>query len=279
MSLSPHMQALYKRPVILWVEDGITSDYLLGCWQNDPDISLFIAGGSGNIRSVVNASRLDGHTHVFGFTDRDMGNANVAGWFNAGGNPVFVPTVHEVENYLLQAVSLAGCASNTTGRTEAEIETRLQTRAGNLVWYMACRKVLAELRLEVLDNFPSPAFVATQHDAEQHILNSLWYANLAARAAAVTAPGAVTTRLTTAHAGMAAALASGDWRRDYPGKDLLHDLRDWLYVPPVATVLSGQQKDRDLAKAVAAYQVANGLVPQEVRDLRAALRHRVGLPP
>src|SRR5262249_15709738 len=158
--------ALYGRPVILWVEDALTSDYFAACWQNDHHIDILIAGGSHGIRSVVNASRQDGHTHVFEFVDRDMVSDNMACWFNGAWNPVFVPAVHEVENYLLDAVPLAGWALNTAGRSDAAIEARLQARAGQLVWHMACRRVLAALDAEITRDFPKHAFVATLDEAE-----------------------------------------------------------------------------------------------------------------
>jgi hypothetical protein len=71
------MAALYNRPIILWVEDPVTRTYFAECWS-DPDIGILIAGSNESIRAVVRGSQQDGHTHVFGFTDRDFRDLRAA---------------------------------------------------------------------------------------------------------------------------------------------------------------------------------------------------------
>ena len=58
----------------------------------------------------------------------------------------FILSVHEIENYLLDAAALAASRFNNLGKTIAEIETMMTTAAGRLGWWAACRDVVAELR-------------------------------------------------------------------------------------------------------------------------------------
>src|SRR5260370_25120673 len=111
MSPSPDLAALYNRPIILWVEDLVTSTYLGECW-NDPDIAFRIAGGVDGVRAAAWSAREAGFNHVFGFIDRDFRASNRSGWNNPTSSPVFIPEVHEVENHLLEANHLASCDLN-----------------------------------------------------------------------------------------------------------------------------------------------------------------------
>ncbi len=177
MSPSPDLAALYNRPIILWVEDLVTSTYLGECW-NDPDIGFRVAGGHEGVRHLVSSAQKEGFGHVFGFVDRDLGYSNRSRWPDPSASPVFVPEVHEVENYVLEPDHLAGCDLNNGGRSAAEVQTRLETQASRMVWWMACRRVLADLRSEARQGFPHHAHVSTLADAERLICGSDWFKNL-----------------------------------------------------------------------------------------------------
>ncbi len=135
---------------------------------------------------MVAASREEGYTHVFGFVDRDFGYSNRDNWLSQEASPVFVPAVHEVENYLIEPAHLANCGYNTKGLGEAQIRKRLRDNAGRRVWWMACRDVLKDLRADIIRDFPTQGkVVADQATAEESILGSPWYANLPALAALI----------------------------------------------------------------------------------------------
>ncbi len=276
MSPSPDLTALYGRPIILWVEDLVTSTYLDECWQ-DADIAFRVGGGHEGIRTVVRSAQSDGHRHIFGFVDRDLGHTNRPTWSNATASPIFVPEVHEVENYMLDASHLEACDLNNGGRSAANVATRLHTFAARMVWWMACRQVLADLRAQTVKDFPSHAVVHNQAEAELLVCSSGWYINLAGFATTITATGEITRRLTSAYATAAAELGNGQWRTTYSGKALVRELHYWLYTPPGGTTPSPAERDRDLARSVARWQRANGAIPAEVTDLRTALRTRVGI--
>jgi hypothetical protein len=272
----PHLIALYNRPIILWVEDPVTRTYLGECW-NDPDIGFLVAGGTEGVRAAGRSAREDGFSHVFGTVDRDFAASNRPGWRNPDTSPVFILEVHEIENHLLAADHLAGCDLNNQGRSAADIDSRLQACAAGMVWWMACRRVLADLRAEFLMDFPGHSRVVDLATAQQHICGSDWYQRLRDYHRTVVPADQITRRLNDAHALAAAELASGQWRQSFPGKDLLHDLHNWLYLPPAGRGTTPAEVDLDLARSVARWQVANGAVPAEVAELHAALRHRAGL--
>jgi hypothetical protein len=188
---------------------------------------------------------------------------------------VFVPDIHEIENYLLEAAHLAGCALNNGHRTTAAIDARLQTCAASMVWWMACRQVLANLRADFVTDFPQHSHVATQAAAEALICGSPWYQNLRNVIRAAIPAYRIQARLAAAHPVMAAALGNGNWRTTYSGKEMLRNLHGWLYTPPPGSTPA--DCDRDLARAVGQWQRANGAVPAEVTELRVALRARVGI--
>jgi hypothetical protein len=274
------LQGLYRGKVNLWVEDQLASSYLKVCWNDDPDVLFLIAGGNEHVAAVVKHAEQSGYENVVGFIDRDFRQSNRADWSNAAKQfRCYVPEVHEVENYLLNYTALAGNITNTGGRTAAEIEARLLKRANELQWWMACRTVIMEFRSEFRESFlehPKCPQVTDLYSAEQCIVGQAWFQNLAARTAAATAVGQITSRLNAAFVVVASQTANDSWRREYSGKELFRDVRGWLYTKPPRPA-SPSEHDRDVAKAVAQWQVDHGTVPLEVIELRIAIRQRVGL--
>jgi hypothetical protein len=190
---------LYRGKVNLWVEDALSRDYLKECWDGDPDIFFLTAGGKGSILAAVNDAHHRGYGNVFGFRDRDFEPSNYGRWRNTRKNPLcFVPTVHEVENYLLDAPALAGCVFNTGDRTPEAIAQRMRKEAGKLVWWMACRAVIAGLHDEFTQDFPEhpKCDAVTDHaTASNYIISQDWYRKLAQRAMGATGAEEVESRL------------------------------------------------------------------------------------
>jgi len=109
--LGPLLQA---RPIVLWVEDRSTREYLSTVWQPEDQLfQLLIAGGNATVVAVVHDQREAGYEHVFGLADRDFGESNHDRWQNPqSGLAVFKATALEVENHLLNWEALAGCSEN-----------------------------------------------------------------------------------------------------------------------------------------------------------------------
>lgn len=138
---------LSQKPIVLIVEDRMTKQYLIHAWGADElFFNILAAGGNRTVRGVVEDLRKHGHENVFGLVDRDFGEDNVAKWPNPGGPPVFRPSFHELENFLLNWPALAGCDLNQnrpTPRTAQEIEKTANAEAKKQPWWLAWRKCLA----------------------------------------------------------------------------------------------------------------------------------------
>ncbi|MFO0877583.1 MAG: hypothetical protein U0840_09425 [Gemmataceae bacterium] len=279
MTAVAHLNALYSAArIILWVEDPITRDYLTRVWGDPPEIAFLISGGNASISPTVQAAEREGIGHVFGLVDRDFGRTNMASWNNPAGPRLFYLPRHEVENYALDASAIEGCGLNNRGRSVADVDTELSRLAALQPIWLACRRVLTEIRRAVLDNYPAhPTTVAmpTVAAAEQHIVGSPWFAQLPATAHQWTQPGAVLAALQAAETGYNADLASGNWRVEFSGKEIFRRVRDYVYQPPQ----NPGTPDSDFAKAIGEWQQANNQVPADLAQLRSALRARVGLSP
>ncbi len=268
-----HLSALYKNKLVyLWVEDEETRTYLETAWA-DAEIGIYIAGGCENIRAVVHAARKDNLLHVFGYRDRDFGTSNWPRW-NDPSVEVFVGEAFEVENLLLDARSMAECEVNTSPKNVPDIENELQALAGKLCWWMACRASIAELRGAVAEDFiehPSPSNVRTQQEALDTITTSRWWTHVLPNISAATAKLPAT--LLKHQATYGAMLTSGAWKTHFSGKELFADMlpRIWTKKRP-----RDPQGRLDFVKALARAQRDARTVPQEIIDLRLALRARLG---
>jgi hypothetical protein len=99
MTTAAHLGAMFAAaPIVVWVEDSLTRDYLSKAWNDDLDIVFFLAGNSAAVRPIVETARGEGINHVFGIVDRDLGTTNRAKWPNV---MIFRLPRHELENYLL----------------------------------------------------------------------------------------------------------------------------------------------------------------------------------
>ncbi len=253
-------------------------DYLGAAWE-DPAIRFLISGGNSRIAPVVESARQEGHRHVFGLVDRDFRRSNRDRWGKMDSDlRVFVPTAHEVENYLLDPDALADCSLNTGKRTRAEIEGRLKTRYEELSCWTACRSVLAALRRKFFDGFPphpGPPAIPTLQAAQRYIIESPWMQSLPTTVQDTLSAPAVRIRLEQAHQEALQQMFTNEWRWGISGKELLRDIRDWVYRGGGGT---SAERDSNLARSVAEWQVRNSTAPPEVSELHRALRTRVELP-
>lgn len=82
MPVPTHLDSLLSvRPVVLWVEDMLTKEYLQRIWQPEDQLfQILIAGGLENVSAVVHDLQGKGYGNVFGFADRDFRESNRARW-------------------------------------------------------------------------------------------------------------------------------------------------------------------------------------------------------
>jgi hypothetical protein len=269
-----HLAALYNAAeLIVWVEDLVTAAYVSAIWGHDRRFKLYVGGGHENLAAVVEDAQRSGRRGVFSLRDRDFGPTNRGRW-TSPDVVHFALEAFEIECFLLEPEALAASSINTAGRTAAEFQARLSDMAAELVWWMACRRVLAELREARQEQFPrhpKRREVPTREAAEAVLLNNPWVQ--------VTAPGLgarveaerLRSSLEAAHEEYSRHLAAGTWIPVFSGKELLEELLSWFYTrnrPPGSAAL------QDVAKAVAAVQTKAGRAPAELIELRDALLAR-----
>jgi len=273
--------ALYSGQINLWVEDVLTRAYLDALW-NDPAVKFLIGGGRDGVGAILKDAEDAGYTNVFGVIDRDFGPSNLADWMN----PVktfrkFVLPVHEVENYLLDPPALEASRYQNRGIDVAAIEGRMIAKANQLCWWVACRDAIAERKRRFREEFvPDPKqSVVDEATARAHICGSPWFQKFAADAGR-SSEGDVHALLTNARTSASDRLADGTWREDFAGKEILRDVAGWMCdhtkIPKFPS--SDVEFYSDLAKGVAAWQVANSAVPADLIKLLAALKARIARP-
>lgn len=277
MESSP-LPAFYNAaPIIVWVEDLVTSVYLQALWQPDPRLHFHVGGGHETLLAVVEDARRAGFSHVYGVRDRDFGSTNRDRWKQRDVT-CFALETFEIECFLLDPSALASSVINTAGRTEQEIDERLRARAASLLWWMACRKVLADLREARQTKFPSHpkrSQVSSREQAEGILLDNEWVK--------LTVPGLpekvqgkrLREALHDAHTSYAAMIDQGTWKSAFSGKELLEELVAWVFTKQRP---SGNAGLHDLAKAVAHEQLRAGREPQELMELRDVLLERLARP-
>jgi hypothetical protein len=278
--MSSFLSAIYKkRPINLWVEDEPTRAYLGHVWQ-DNDIELLLAGGADQVHSAVHDS---GQRNVFGYRSRgfDFERSNSQLWRNDHSTQVWISSVFEAANFALDEDAIAGSIFNTAESSARLIAADMLRLAAPQSWWMACRSVVASLSKRANKGFirrPDRARVADKNSALAWIITSSWTADVAPSVPSLVSPEAIEDRLTAEERRFSAMLSTSQWKSEFSGKEILMDLVStvWTTIPP--RMRKTAMLD-DFAKAVAHKQRKLGTVPQEVQDLRSALRLRVGLSP
>lgn len=272
MTEPTHLAALYNAAeIILWVEDRLTAAYLSALWEAPLWLQCYVGGSNETLKALVEAARDSGRRGVYSLRDRDFGPTNRPRW--RGDVTLFALDTFEIECFLLDPQALATCAVNTGRRSAAEIHDRLTRRAGDLLWWMACRKTIADLRTDgYLDFPPHPkrSFVVSRDTAEDVLLNNPWVKTTVPGLEERVKADRLRHYLLAAHEHYAQHLAAGTWTGVFSGKELLGEILGWVFTRNPG----GETGFEDLAKAVALAQRTAGRVPPELLELRDALLAR-----
>ncbi len=139
--MSADLSSLYGvQPLILWVEDEATRLALSTAWAGDA-VAIYVGGSNETIRATAEHAWRAGISHVFGVVDRDFGRSNVKEWAAPpNGLRTYVLASPEVENFVLDPASIAECAYNTAGVSEAEVA------AASIIVLPKLRAMLRHLR-------------------------------------------------------------------------------------------------------------------------------------
>lgn len=269
------LPALYNAaPIILWVEDLVTSVYLQALWQRDPRFHFYVGGGHETLWAVVENANRAGFSHVYGLRDRDFGPTNRPRWQQPDVK-TFALDSFEVECFLLDPAALAGCQVNTAGRSEPWIREHLRRQAQTSLWWMACRSVLAELRETRQQSFPAHpkrGQVSAREHAERILLDNDWVAITVPNLPETVRAQRLRDALGEAYAHYEKLLDDERWTRAFSGKELIQELLSHIFTKNRP---SGSAALQDLAKAVAYEQITAGREPPELLELRDAMLLRM----
>jgi hypothetical protein len=282
---------LYRGTINLWVEDTLTREYLATVWQDDPNVAFFIGGGNEGVHAIVRDAEKVGFQNVFGLTDRDFGQSNVATWRDPNKRfRTFALPVHEIENYLLVAQALRSSRLHNRNLSVPEIRKLLAAAAGRLCWWAACREVVAELKRRFRHSFVDdpPCSLRSHNAARDHICGSKWFKKLGAMTAKTKVQD-IDRLLAASFDKAQRRLANNSWRSHFAGKEILsagkeilHDIGSRLcdrtqLVKPVTR----HDFDINIAKDVADWQVRHRKVPRDLVVLLEVLKARIapGSPP
>ena len=281
MSVTTHLDSLLSvRPVVLWVEDRLTKEYLQRIWQPEDQLfQILIAGSAENVIAVVRDLQEKGYGHVFGFTDRDFRTSNRSQWNSPSQNMlIYRPERFEIENYLLDWEALAGCDENKSrfDRPQIDIEQCATRYAEKMLCWMACRKVLSDFHHRLVDHFPTHPKVTQINslpDAENYIQTARdWWNDFPVHSEYIQQPDTLTNNLRTAYDDNQGELSSGNWKINFSGKEIFRSVRGFLFNKSYA---SAEVMDTDMAKSVADWQVENNSVPNELIELKKSIKRRV----
>jgi hypothetical protein len=232
----------------VWVEDDLTRTFLTEIWH-DPQIRIVNASNKDGVKNLVNAAPLDKRgKKVIGLVDKDFDLAVAHG----DGKPIMTTEGHEFENCLLDFDLLETLAKESA----ASIESLAKQFATDMLWWMACKHALRDMKRNLSTDFPADPSVGpmTQDAAVEHICNGKYAKSLEDAAKKFTTVDIKTSVAQRGHA-YANDLASPDakWKRTFSGKEIFRHVRCHVsglvrFARPGSTAA---QNDEDLAKRIA----------------------------
>jgi hypothetical protein len=280
--------SLTQGNIILWVEDNLTKAYLNILWKLDKSLfNIRVGGGKDVVRAVVHDLRnqypkVDDKIEipVFGFIDIDFTKTNYDKWQDRDPEFfVYIPDTHEIENYLLDWNAIASCNANYKTRSINEIKDHASNYAKDLCWWIACKKVLANYHLRLVDKFPwDPSIpqIKSLSDAKSFILEEKnWYNSLPENTNHILNNSFIDKDLSDSHDYFQNLIENDTkWFKEFSGKELFRDLRGYVFRRKYD---SPANMDIDLAKSIGEWQCTNKKEPKELLDLKDALKARVGI--
>jgi hypothetical protein len=121
---------------------------------------------------------------------------------------------------------------------------------------------------------PARGSITSQHDAETAILESKWWVDVLPSLHRTWGTAAiVSSRLVAHETAFRATLASGEWKKEWSGKEILREVASRVWTRKRPPDPAGRI---EFVRAVARAQRQQNRIPAEVSDLRAALLFRIG---
>ena len=245
----------------LYVEDELTAEYLKELFVFDSgSVEVKVAGCVYAVKGIVALERKHGCVNAYGLIDKDFGRDNHDKWHEEGTELVR-GTCHEIENYLLDAVSMKACEKASIN-DRFDFESELKSIAGKMVCAVACCDVIAGLRKTFFDDFPrhpSIFSITSEKQACEYIVNTDWVTSMEDRAKESLTEKSIASRVHAAVVRYTSNLNDGTWAQTFPGKELFGQVRQCAFADKVSL--------RDFAMSIAKYQRVNNRVPAELQEL------------
>lgn len=255
--------AFYQGKAVLLVEDPLTARVLSKCWSGHPkakDLVLRPAGGREGVSKLVQASREEGRSNVFGLRDADF-NPKTHPLGGEGG--VYVTQRHEFENHLLDWATLAKLSRGS--HTATQVEALANREALRSQAWMALRNAKSHVHGMLPSTPPDP----TSEQIPDLAAAKAWsgwkdHVDRLGRPTNWSAKD-FEAQLVQQDRNYAADLASGRWVESWSGKELLRSLR---------TTIDNSRRfptDLEFAFVIAQEWVRAGSTPSYFNELRDAL--------
>lgn len=270
----------YRAPITLVVEDPATRAFLSALWA-DPDITYRQGAGHEGVAALVNNAPRKGGRVIVGLVDLDSSAKNRDRWADPALSLLRLDR-HEIENYFLDWGILGRLSGK---RTPAEIEAEARSYAGAMIWWMASKRVLRQIRVDFLSNFVGdplaprdPLDQGNLEHAVAHIHRHPFWKNNG-KAQKQWTEIEIRNRVRQEGATYEGDLASGRWLETFSGKELLRYLRSYAGLDEKSKNGTAAERDEDLGRKIALRMKAQNTIPADFLELRRALRLRAGLTP
>lgn len=245
----------------LYVEDELTAEYLKELFVFDSgSVEVRVAGCVHAVKGIVAFERKHAGVNAYGLIDKDFGRDNHDKWHDEG-TEIFRGTCHEIENYLIDVVSMKSCEKASTN-TRFDFESELKAIAGQMVYSVACCDVIADLRKTFFDDFPKHPSVfslKSEKEACEYIVNANWVATMTDRSKETLTKDAIAEKIHAAVVRYTSNLNDGMWTQTFPGKELFGQVRQRAFANKVSL--------RDFAVSIAKYQRVNNRIPADLQEL------------
>lgn len=258
----------FQGDALLLVEDPLTRSAILKCWELHSAAKKIVAraaGGYKGVQSLVQAAHESGHNNVFGLIDRDFQPA-----VSTLTGPVFRTEYHEMENHFLDFHVLAKLSK---GSSAAQIETIAHDYAKSAQGWMAVRRTLIEMKLDLppFPSDPSPCDIPDVDAAVSWLVSQPYPQNIAPSFLRKWTKSQLETMVKQYDKEYADDVASYRWSTIFSGKEILKHIRSTVpWRLPIRT-------DEDLAYQVAERWSRGNSFPPFILELRDTIIAQAGL--
>lgn len=265
----------------LYVEDEITRRYLNVLQPNRRLVYVCVVGGRERVMGCLEDDFRSGVTNSLGVVDRDFDRQAKSGWCStSAGMRFFCLPAHEIENYLLDFEIIGQFKSPKVDphKPASHWRTIARTIAEEYLYSVAYNQVLADLRREYLQNYPSHIKlssgpgrdfsvtlpgeqIASEADLVRKLQNDTWLSTAIERSGQAFDLEKLEQQSADTIAYYQGLLNGEDdkWIRGFPGKEMYRAISNSMSLT--------DEQWLDLARFVAERQLAESKIPEDTSEL------------